>query len=90
MFSLNTWDVAVALTNFDWTIFNSIQEVCPTPCTVLSCKVYARQIVPPAGHKCSTAETRPPLFTVSLLLFFSNNWSTSPLAAMLAATTLWR
>uniref|UniRef100_A0A3P8UX31 Rap guanine nucleotide exchange factor 5-like n=1 Tax=Cynoglossus semilaevis TaxID=244447 RepID=A0A3P8UX31_CYNSE len=26
MFSLNTWDVAVALTNFDWTIFNSIHE----------------------------------------------------------------
>lgn len=30
MLSLNTWDVAVALTNFDWTIFDSIHEVCPT------------------------------------------------------------
>jgi len=27
MLSLNTWDVAVALTNFDWTIFESIHEV---------------------------------------------------------------
>lgn len=27
MLSLNTWDVAVALTNFDWTIFDSIHEV---------------------------------------------------------------
>ncbi|KAJ4931564.1 hypothetical protein JOQ06_025859 [Pogonophryne albipinna] len=26
MLSLNTWDVAVALTNFDWTIFASIHE----------------------------------------------------------------
>ncbi|TMS11253.1 Rap guanine nucleotide exchange factor 5 [Larimichthys crocea] len=26
MLSLNTWDVAVALTNFDWTIFDSIHE----------------------------------------------------------------
>ncbi|XP_074539807.1 rap guanine nucleotide exchange factor 5b isoform X1 [Halichoeres trimaculatus] len=26
MLSLNTWDVAVALTNFDWTIFNSVHE----------------------------------------------------------------
>ncbi|XP_034409594.1 rap guanine nucleotide exchange factor 5-like isoform X2 [Cyclopterus lumpus] len=26
MLSLNTWDVAVALTNFDWTIFESIHE----------------------------------------------------------------
>ncbi|XP_068180105.1 rap guanine nucleotide exchange factor 5-like isoform X2 [Antennarius striatus] len=26
MLSLNTWDVAVALTNFDWTIFDSINE----------------------------------------------------------------
>lgn len=30
MLSLNTWDVAVALTNFDWTIFDSIHEVCPS------------------------------------------------------------
>ncbi len=29
MLSLNTWDVAVALTNFDWTIFDSIHEVYP-------------------------------------------------------------
>lgn len=29
MLNLNTWDVAVALTNFDWTIFDSIHEVCP-------------------------------------------------------------
>lgn len=28
MLSLNTWDVAVALTNFDWTIFDSVHEVC--------------------------------------------------------------
>ncbi|XP_027868395.1 rap guanine nucleotide exchange factor 5b isoform X1 [Xiphophorus couchianus] len=26
MLTLNTWDVAVALTNFDWTIFNSMHE----------------------------------------------------------------
>ncbi|XP_067457875.1 rap guanine nucleotide exchange factor 5-like isoform X1 [Thunnus thynnus] len=26
MLSLNTWDVAVALTNFDWTIFDSMHE----------------------------------------------------------------
>ncbi|KAM8735476.1 rap guanine nucleotide exchange factor 5b [Acanthopagrus schlegelii] len=26
MLSLNTWDVAVALTNFDWTIFDSVHE----------------------------------------------------------------
>uniref|UniRef100_A0A1A7YXE1 Rap guanine nucleotide exchange factor (GEF) 5 n=1 Tax=Iconisemion striatum TaxID=60296 RepID=A0A1A7YXE1_9TELE len=26
MLSLNTWDVAVALTSFDWTIFNSMHE----------------------------------------------------------------
>ncbi|XP_069393093.1 rap guanine nucleotide exchange factor 5-like isoform X3 [Paralichthys olivaceus] len=26
MFTLNTWDVAVALTNFDWSIFDSIHE----------------------------------------------------------------
>ncbi|XP_047216502.1 rap guanine nucleotide exchange factor 5-like [Girardinichthys multiradiatus] len=26
MLNLNTWDVAVALTNFDWTIFNSMHE----------------------------------------------------------------
>ncbi|XP_044063464.1 rap guanine nucleotide exchange factor 5-like isoform X1 [Siniperca chuatsi] len=26
LLSLNTWDVAVALTNFDWTIFDSIHE----------------------------------------------------------------
>lgn len=37
MLSLNTWDVAVALTNFDWAIFDSIHEVCPMkePITVL-------------------------------------------------------
>ena len=38
MLSLNTWDVAVALTNFDWTIFDSVHEVCPTIwMLVLSC-----------------------------------------------------
>ncbi|KAM6967888.1 rap guanine nucleotide exchange factor 5-like [Aplochiton taeniatus] len=26
MLSMNTWDVAIALTNFDWSIFNSIHE----------------------------------------------------------------
>lgn len=30
MLSMNTWDVAVSLTHFDWTIFNSIHEVSPT------------------------------------------------------------
>lgn len=29
MLSLNTWDVAVALTNYDWTIFESVHEVGP-------------------------------------------------------------
>lgn len=28
MLSLNTWDVAVALTNFDWTLFDAVHEVC--------------------------------------------------------------
>lgn len=47
MLSLNTWDVAVALTNFDWAIFDSIHEVCPTkePITVLG-KVGMK----PDGH----------------------------------------
>lgn len=36
MLSMNTWDVAVTLTNFDWSVFNSIHEVrdiifCPSP-----------------------------------------------------------
>lgn len=29
MLSLNTWDVAVALTNYDWAIFDSVHEVRP-------------------------------------------------------------
>lgn len=29
MLGLNTWDVAVALTNLEWTIFDSVHEVCP-------------------------------------------------------------
>lgn len=28
--SLNTWDVAVALTDVDWAIFDSMHEVCFT------------------------------------------------------------
>lgn len=27
MLTLNTWDVAVALTNLDWAIFHSVHEV---------------------------------------------------------------
>lgn len=27
LLGINTWDVAVALTNFDWNLFNSIHEV---------------------------------------------------------------
>lgn len=30
MLSLNTWDVAVALTDFDWAIFDAVHEVCLT------------------------------------------------------------
>lgn len=30
MLSLNTWDVAVALTNYDWAIFDSVHEVRPS------------------------------------------------------------
>lgn len=36
MLSLNTWDVAVALTNYDWAIFDSVHEVRPAHTVRLS------------------------------------------------------
>lgn len=36
MLSLNTWDVAVALTNYDWAIFDSVHEVRPAHTAPLS------------------------------------------------------
>lgn len=38
MLSLNTWDVAVALTNLDWALFDSIHEVC------LKCKYVCSNV----------------------------------------------
>lgn len=37
MLSLNTWDIAVALSNDDWTIFDSIHEVCLNTDDLVTC-----------------------------------------------------
>lgn len=78
MLNLNTWDVAVALTNFDWTIFDSIHEVCPmkTP----NCRPEGTGL----DVLCSAQ-----LLSVCCS-FYSKNSSTSPSAATVAAATLWR
>ena len=42
MLSMNTWDVTVALTNFDWSVFSAIHEVRPArkqlPFTIMGCQ----------------------------------------------------
>lgn len=75
MLSLNTWDVAVALTNYDWSVFDSVHEVRPGRTVRLSERLSREQSFNP---KLVAVLTR------------SKNSSTSPSAATGAAATRWR
>lgn len=81
MLSLNTWDVAVALTNLEWTIFDSVHEVCPiNPVHYVALSQYR-----PARHQpCLFFSTPVCLYVFDL---HSKNSSISPSLATVTVAT---